>query len=189
MGVRIYGDVWQSGTLEALSDRSVRGLSKLVANSRVSTPPALFMLVSTNGYGYMYIYMGTCMCLSQGDIIPTDGECVFIYLFICSFIVYARYTGMTGLLTLGFSSKLLASCTSGSRVVDRTCNLEGSARVGVGGGTYLCRRIQEKREAGMGGIFTQTETQTHMQKLIQTEVQTHTDMHSVDPLSSIQLAR
>ena len=73
------------------------------------------------------------MCLSQGDIIPTDGECVFIYLFICSFIVYARYTGMTGLLTLGFSSKLLASCMSGSRVVDRTCNLEGSARVGVGG--------------------------------------------------------
>ena len=90
VGVRIYGDVWQSGTLEALSDRSVRGLSKLVANSRVSTPPALFMLVSTNGYD-MCIYMGTCMCLSQGDIIPTDGECVhlFIYLFIyCIRTVY-----------------------------------------------------------------------------------------------------
>ena len=56
VGVRIYGDVWQSGTLEAVRDRSVRGLSKLVANSRVSIPPALFMLVSTNGYGYMYIY-------------------------------------------------------------------------------------------------------------------------------------
>ena len=79
VGVRIYGDVWQSGTLEALSDRSVRGLSKLVANSRVSTPPALFMLVSTNGYGYMYIYIGTCVCLSRDDMVPTDGECVFIY--------------------------------------------------------------------------------------------------------------
>ena len=63
VGVRIYGDVWQSGTLEALSDRSVRGLSKLVANSRVSTPPALFMLVSTNGYGYMYIYIWGHVCV------------------------------------------------------------------------------------------------------------------------------
>ena len=95
--------------------------------------------------------MGTCMCLSQGDIIPTNGEYVFIYLSICSFIVYARYTGMTGLLTLGFSSKLLASCTSGSRVVDRTCNLEGSARVGVGGAHIYADVYRRRGKLGWGG--------------------------------------
>ena len=97
---------------------------------------------------------------------------------VCSFIVYAQVYWYDGVPGLCLSSKLLASCTSGSRVVDRTCNLEVSARVGVGGGTYLCRRIQEKREAGMGGIYTQTETQTHIQKHIQTDVQTYTQTHT-----------
>ena len=52
--------------------------------------------------------------------------------------------------------------------MDRTRNLEGSARVGIGGGTYLCRRIQEKREAGMGGdLYSNRNPDTH--------AETHTD--------------
>ena len=106
----------------------------------------------------------------------------------CVHLVYARVYWYDGVPGLCLSSKLLASCTSGSRVVDRTCNLEGSARVGVGG--HISMQTYTGEEGSWdGGIFTQTETQTHMQKHIQTEVQTHTDMHSVDPLSSIQLAQ
>ena len=113
------------------------------------------------------IYMGTGICLSQGYNSQRWRKCVHLFIYLFIYCIHG-YTGITGLMALGFSSKLLASCTSGSRVVDRTCNLEGSTRVGVGG-AHIYTDVYSGEEGSWDGgdLYSNRNPDTHSE--------THTD--------------